>query len=89
MGRATRPRPKYLGKKLKAIRIELGFSQTEMLIALGYANDQKDFRSVISAYELGKREPNLIELLKYSRLSGVYLEIIVDDKMQLPFLNKN
>lgn len=89
MGRATRPRPKHLGIKLKAIRVELGFSQTEMLIALGYSSDKKDFRSVISAYELDKREPNLIDLLNYSRIGKVSLEVIVDDKLQLPFPYKN
>ena len=88
MGRATRPRPKYLGKKLKAIREKLGFSQTEMWVALGHSSDKKDFRSVISAYELGKREPNLLELLQYGRLVECPIEEILDDSMELSIFDK-
>jgi transcriptional regulator with XRE-family HTH domain len=85
MGRATRPKPERLAEKLKRIRQKLGYSQTEMLINLGYSSDKKDFRSIISAYELGKREPTLIDLLSYARLSDVTVESIIDDEMELFF----
>lgn len=88
MGRATRPKPKRLAEKLKRIRQKLGYSQTEMLIHLGYSSDKKDFRSIISAYELGKREPTLIDLLSYARLSDVTVESIIDDEMEL-FFDRN
>jgi hypothetical protein len=38
----------------------------------------------ISDFELGKREPNLIVLLAYSRLSNIPLNNIVDDELDLP-----
>lgn len=80
MGRASRPKPVFLAKKLKIIRNRLGFSQTEMLINLGYSSDKKEFRSIISAYELGKREPTLIDLLNYSKLANVSVESLIDDE---------
>lgn len=85
MGSAVRPRPKRLGAKLKAIRIRLDYSQTEMLLALGYDNNRKELRSVVSAYERGKREPNLIDLLSYARIAKVTVEEIIDDELELTF----
>lgn len=83
MGRASRPKPKSLAVKLKRIRENLGLSQSAMLFQLGYANDKKEFRSIISAYELGKREPNLLDLLNYARLSGNSVESIIDDEINI------
>lgn len=83
MGRASRPKPKFLADKLRQIRHSLNLSQTEMLIKLDYSLDKKEFRSIISAYELGKREPTLIDLLKYARLAGVSVEKIIDDEVEL------
>ncbi len=83
MGRASRPKPLRLAEKLKIIRENLGFSQTEMLIRLGYSSDKREFRSIISAYELGKREPTLIDLLNYAHLAGVTVESIIDDGLEL------
>jgi transcriptional regulator with XRE-family HTH domain len=60
MGSKARPQPKYLGKKLRAIRTQmLGMSQTEMSKALGLKVDY----SAVSQYELGTREPSLPILL--------------------------
>ena len=83
MGRASRPKPERLAEKLRDIRENLSLSQTEMLINLGYPPDRREFRSIISAYELGKREPNLLDLLKYARLAGVTVEVIIDDNLEL------
>jgi transcriptional regulator with XRE-family HTH domain len=83
VGRASRPKPLRLAEKLKIIRENLGFSQTEMLIRLGYSSDKREFRSIISAYELGKREPTLIDLLNYAHLAGVTVESIIDDGLEL------
>ncbi len=83
MGRASRPKPMRLAEKLKAIRENLCLSQTEMLIRLGYSSDKKEFRSIISAYELAKREPTLIDLLNYARLAGVTVESIIADELDL------
>ncbi len=84
MGRSSRPRPAKLAEKLKQIRLSLNLSQTEILIKLGYPPDMKEFRSVISAYELGKREPTLIDLLKYARLAKILVEELIDDDLEMP-----
>lgn len=85
MGRASRPKPAKLAEKLKQIRLLLNVSQTDMLINLGYSADKKEFRSVISAYELGKREPTLIDLLNYARIAKISVEILIDDNLDLMF----
>jgi transcriptional regulator with XRE-family HTH domain len=80
MGRSPRPKPERLGEKLLAIRQGLGFSQTQMLKSLGLKIDY----SAISNYELGTREPPLPVLLRYARLAGVCLDLLVDDDLDLP-----
>ena len=82
MGRSARPRPERLAEKLLQIRQSLGLSQNEMLVALGL--EEKVFRSAVSGYELGTREPSLLVLLKYARLAGVSTDVLIDDKMDLP-----
>jgi transcriptional regulator with XRE-family HTH domain len=82
MGRSARERPRRLAEKLLEIRVSLGLSQNEMLAALGLKD--KVLRSAVSGYELGTREPTLLVLLKYSQLAGVHLEVLVDDKVDLP-----
>lgn len=81
MGSKARPKPKYLGKKLRAIRANiLGMSQTEMSKELGLKVDY----SAVSQYELGTREPPLPILLKYARLVGISTDILIDDEIDLP-----
>jgi len=82
MGRYVRPRPARLTEKLLQIRTALGLSQNGMLEKLGLADTL--FRSSISSYELGASEPPLPILLQYARLAGVCLDVIVDDKLDLP-----
>jgi transcriptional regulator with XRE-family HTH domain len=53
-----------------------------MLSALGMKD--KVFRSAVSGYELGTREPSLPVLLKYARLAGVSTDVLIDDGMDLP-----
>lgn len=84
MGRASRPKPQKLAGKLRQIRESLGLSQTEILIRLGYPTDKRNFRSVISAYELGKREPTLLDLYEYAKLIKVHVEVLIDDELELP-----
>jgi len=55
-------------------------SQTEMARAL----QLKVHYSAVSNFELGTREPDLIVVLRYSRLAGVPMETIVDDQLNLP-----
>lgn len=79
MGHSPRERPKHLGRKLAEIRKRLGMSQTQMCKALGL----KVNYSAVSNYELGTREPPLLVLLKYARLAGVIVDVLIDDKMKL------
>lgn len=80
MGLLPRPRPARLCEKLLAIRQRLGLSQTQMSKALGLTINY----SAVSNYELGTREPPLPILLKYARLAGVIMDVLVDDEMDLP-----
>jgi transcriptional regulator with XRE-family HTH domain len=82
MGSSARPKPERLAEKLLYIRTALGLSQNEMLRHLGLAEDL--FRSSISKYELGTREPPLPVLLKYAQAAGVWLDVLVDDGIDLP-----
>jgi transcriptional regulator with XRE-family HTH domain len=82
MGLKTRIKCEKLPKKLKAIREKLGYSQNEMLRALGY--EEMFDRSSISHYESGEREPPLPVLLNYARAAGLTMEVLVDDNLNLP-----
>jgi transcriptional regulator with XRE-family HTH domain len=42
------------------------------------------YASQISDFEQGKREPPLLVLLRYSRIAGVPMEILVDDELDIP-----
>jgi transcriptional regulator with XRE-family HTH domain len=82
MGSRARPKPERLAEKLLQIRLALDLSQDGMLARLGL--DASHFRSAVSGYELGTREPPLPVLLKYARLAGVCLDELVDDDLELP-----
>ena len=79
MGNARR-KPKRLAGKLLAIRERLGVSQTEMARLL----ELKQTYTVVSSFESGRREPDLIILLRYARLARVPVENLIDDKLNLP-----
>jgi transcriptional regulator with XRE-family HTH domain len=82
MGRRPRRQQKRLAEKLLQIRLALGLSQNEILRSIGAEEDL--YRTNISNYELGEREPPLYVLLGYARLAGVCLDVIVDDELDLP-----
>lgn len=82
MGSATRPKPARLAEKLLRIRTALGLSQNEMLHRLELSEEL--FRSSLSAYERGKREPPYPVLLKYAHVAGVCTDVLIDDKLNLP-----
>jgi len=79
-----RPKPKRLAEKLRAVRLGLGLSQTEMLRRLGLEDSMHYSR--ISEYEQGTREPSLLTLLEYTHVAGVHMEELVDDAVDLPDL---
>lgn len=83
MGRATRHTPKRLAEKLALIRKSMGIETFEEMIPLLGVKEVKLYRSTIHEYERGNREPPLIVLLKYSELSGVTINDLVDDKIEV------
>ncbi len=82
MGLTPRAKPARLPEKLSQIRLSLGLSQNEMLRRLGL--EEATFRSSISGYELGTREPPLPVLLMYARAANLYVEALIDDEVDLP-----
>ena len=82
MGTKARQKPERLAEKLVQIRTALGLSQNEMIKRLN-AEDVMT-QNIISNYELGKREPPLLILLRYSRVAGVHMEALIDDELDLP-----
>jgi len=82
MGRAERPKSNRLPEKLLQIRKHLNLSQNEMLKVLGLSD--KSYRSAISGYELGTKQPPLPTLLKYARLVGISTDVLIDDELDLP-----
>jgi transcriptional regulator with XRE-family HTH domain len=82
MGRAARLRPARLAEKLLRIRNALGLSQNEIIKHLGL--EDVLYRSNVSGFEVGEREPPLPVLLKYARAAGVTVDVLIDDEMDLP-----
>ena len=82
MGRRARHKPSRLGKKLQLIRQALGLSQNQMLVKIGL--DEKYTRNNLSNYELDVREAPLDIVLGYARVGGMTVEMLVDDKVDLP-----
>jgi transcriptional regulator with XRE-family HTH domain len=77
-------RPERLAEKLKQIREKLNLSQNEMLDQLGFK--ERLFRSNISQYELGTREPSLLVLLAYARLAKISVESLIDDELDFNYV---
>lgn len=82
MPRVSPSKPKKLSHKLLTIRKNLNLSQTELIDALGMANEIN--QSQISAFERGSRIPSLLTLLAYARLYGTSTDVLIDDKSKLP-----
>jgi transcriptional regulator with XRE-family HTH domain len=81
MGVRGRRIQKKLAGKLRQIRKHLGLSQGELIKELGLIELRN---SNISMYEAGKREPPLYVLLKYAETANVCLDVLVNDKHDLP-----
>lgn len=82
MGKGKRVRPRFLGKKMRLIRETLGLSQNEMVRRLQLEDEFT--RSEISAYERGVREPPAKVLLRYSAIARVWVNVLIDDDLNLP-----
>jgi len=82
MKNAPRTKATRLAEKLLQIRLSLSLSQSGMLEHLGF--NEELFRSNVSQYELGTREPPLPVLLSYARAAGVWVDVLIDDELDLP-----
>jgi len=83
MGRSYRQKPARLAAKLHAIRDQLGLTQEQMIKRLGNVATSL-YPASISQYEGGKREPPLPVLLRYARVAGVPVDMLIDDEQDLP-----
>lgn len=83
MGRASLQKPARLAEKLTEIRRRLELSQNGLIRFLGFEGQLT--QAEISAFERGVRIPSLIVLLRYARSSGVNVEVLIDDKLTLPY----
>jgi transcriptional regulator with XRE-family HTH domain len=82
MGTRRRVKPSRLAEKLVEIRHQLDLSQNGMLRHLGF--DEEMFQSRISSYEIGTREPPLRVVLEYARAANVYVDVLINDDLDLP-----
>lgn len=82
MGRASLEKPAKLAEKLTEIRHNLELSQNGLIRFLGF--DGQLTQAEISAFERGVRIPSLIILLRYARSTAINVEVLIDDRMQLP-----
>lgn len=82
MGTRARHKPKRLAGKLRRIREALGLSQNGLIRQMGA--EEMIAQNTVSEYELGKREPPLLILLKYAEAAGVCLDVLANDRLDLP-----
>ena len=84
MPKGARRRPERLAEKLCHIRHRLELTQEELkerLEQLGFVSNLD--RADVSDFERGRRDPDLLTLLSYGRLANVYLDVLVDDVMDI------
>ena len=81
MARYARIKPKRLTQKLLQIRIGLGLSQNQMIGLLKLQDSLT--QAELSAFELGKRVPPLVVLLRYARSVDIHVEDLIDDDIVL------
>lgn len=82
MGKQSRQRPQRLPEKLLEIRLKLGLSQNGMVRRMGLEDEIE--RDYISKYERGTLEPSLWVLLQYARAANVWVDVLIDNDLDLP-----
>ena len=82
MGRRPRHKPERLAEKLRQIRETFALSQNAMIRHMGA--EELMAQNTISEFELGKREPPLLVLLKYAEVAGICLDVLANDDLDLP-----
>lgn len=83
MGKREVERPERLAEKLLRVRRKLGLSQAKMGEALAQCGVGRD-RSSVRAFENGDRVPPPWVALAYARLAKVSMDLLIDDKRDLP-----
>ena len=76
----ARRKPRRLSEKLLRIRESLQLTQEEMARRFEDYVKQKH----ISSFETGEREPDLLVLIRYAEIANICLDILVNDKYDLP-----
>jgi transcriptional regulator with XRE-family HTH domain len=86
MGRKRVPSPRKLSGKLREVRIDLlRKTMDEMAKELKNSGAEVSTHSgYVSEYETGKRQPSLLTLLAYSKVTGLSINVFVDDDLELP-----
>lgn len=82
MGKRSRPKPERLAEKLLQIRQAYDLSQNGMIRRLGLGGEL--IQADVSAFELGTREPALPHLLRYAKVAGISVDVLIDDEADLP-----
>jgi transcriptional regulator with XRE-family HTH domain len=87
-GSRKRPVPKLLAKKIKLVRTVNGWTQQEMAERVGEMMKLRSSASppdgaMVSRFERGEREPNLIVLYSYAKVVGVTVDVFIDDRFTL------
>lgn len=85
MGHAPREKVLRLPEKLLQIRQHLQLSQNGIIRHLNL--EDKLTREDISKFERAIREPSLPTLLRYARAIGTSTDVLIDDKIDLPFVD--
>lgn len=83
MGTSRRAQPERLAAKLSQIRQRLDLTQEQMVKRLK-GTKTPIYVGHISGFEKGTREPSLPVLLRYARVAGVSMDVLVDDDLDLP-----
>ena len=90
MGLKKRAIPKELPKKLKFIRSYFNLTLEELSIEIGKELEKSGFPDIkvytgsITEFEKGKREPQLPVLLAYAHIANVYVDVPINDNLELP-----